>query len=196
MDLRLGFLASNNGSNARDIIGSIEAGRLEASARVIISTQRNQSFETFASDKKIPFYYLNEKSCTVDNALPEILRFHQVNLIALCGYLKLVGENVIEIYHNRILNIHPSLLPKYGGKGMYGMKVHEAVIKSDDLWSGATVHLVNQNYDDGKILGRIKVPKNPEDTQDDLSERVRRAEKTFYPEILRKIQTGEINLDA
>ena len=194
MDLRLGFLASGNGSNARDIIEEIKSKRLEAKVRVIISENVNAKILELAVAERIVSYRVNYNE-HFEEKVAEILGNYDVNIVILSGFLKKIGETLLSKYKNRILNIHPALLPKYGGARMYGMKVHEAVIKSNDEYSGATVHLVNENYDDGRILGKIMVPRYAEDNADDLCKRVRLAEKKFYPEILRRIERGQIVLD-
>jgi len=132
---------------------------------------------------------------TLDEAILEELLGFDVNLVVLAGYMKPVGQNVIAKYHNRILNIHPALLPKYGGKGMYGMNVHRAVIASNDKESGATIHLVDPLYDDGRILSQAKVERSSTDTPESLAEKVLRVEHQLYTQVLRRIQRGEITLD-
>ncbi|MGB9911864.1 MAG: formyltransferase family protein, partial [Candidatus Kapaibacteriota bacterium] len=113
----------------------------------------------------------------------------------LAGYMKKVGPKVLNHFKNRVLNIHPALLPKYGGKGMYGKFVHEAVLKAREPQSGCTVHLVDEVYDHGRILGQRVVTVFPDDTVETLAERVLNEEHKLYPEILQKIATGEITLD-
>ena len=109
--------------------------------------------------------------------------------------MKPVGVKVIEAFPNRILNIHPALLPKYGGKGMFGINVHNAVIASNDRESGATVHLVNEKYDEGRILAQCRVPRYREDTAKTLRDRVLKAEHKLYSEVLRDISKEVIDLD-
>ncbi|MEK6761002.1 MAG: formyltransferase family protein [Nanoarchaeota archaeon] len=141
MDLRLGFLASNNGSNARDIIEEIKSKRLEAKVKVIISENINAKILELAVAEKIISYRVNYDN-RFEEKVAQILGNYDVNLVVFSGFLKKVDGTLLANYRNRILNIHPALLPKYGGKGMYGMKVHEAVIKSNDEYSGATVHVM------------------------------------------------------
>lgn len=196
MDLQLGFLASHNGSNVKAIVEAIEIGQLEGLAKVIISNNTNAQVLEFAKEKNIPYYCLNAKSMPLlDDKILEKLYEHEVNLVVLAGYMKKVGEKIIQSYENRILNIHPSLLPKYGGKGMYGQKVHEAVINSSDIESGATVHIVVPEYDKGRILAQYKVPRYERDTPDTLAERVLRIEHVLYPQVLEDIQKELIILD-
>lgn len=196
MELKLGFLASHMGSNVEAILNKIEAGELEASTKVIISNNQNASVLDLGRNRNIPDYCLNKKNIEDPNeAILEALQRHDVNLVVLAGYMKKLEYNIMQAYPNRILNIHPALLPNYGGKGMYGMYVHEAVIESDDVESGATIHMVTIEYDRGRIVAQYKVPRYERDTAETLAERVLRIEHVLYPQTLRDIQKGIINLD-
>jgi len=197
MELRLGFLVSGKGSNFESILDSIDSGELKASPRVLVSSQPKAKALEIARDRNLPSCCLNsENTKDLDEAIIETLHEYDVNLVVLAGYLKKIGDNVLNKYPNRILNVHPALLPKYGGKDMYGMKVHEAVIASDDRESGATVHLVTSDYDAGKILAQYKVPRYPRDTARTLSERVLRIEHVCYVQTLKAIQEDIIDLDS
>nr|WP_243665078.1 phosphoribosylglycinamide formyltransferase [Rhodothermus marinus] len=120
----------------------------------------------------------------------EVLRAHDVELVALAGYLKKIPDNVVAAYRNRILNIHPSLLPAFGGPGMYGRRVHEAVLNYGVRWTGATVHLVDEEYDHGPIVLQEPVPVLPDDTPETLAARVLEVEHRLYPEALRLFAEG------
>lgn len=111
----------------------------------------------------------------------------EIDLIALAGYLRKIPSRVVNRYRQRIVNVHPALLPKYGGKGMYGMNVHRLVIESGDAETGVTVHYVDDIYDNGKIIAQRKVPVNPGDTPEKLAARVLKVEHQFYPEVLQEI---------
>lgn len=128
-----------------------------------------------------------------DRALLKRLTDAQVDFIALAGYLKLVPVDVVAAYRGRIVNIHPALLPRYGGKGMYGHHVHEAVIAAGDRESGVSVHFVDEAYDHGRVLDQVKVPVEPDDTPETLAERVQRQEHKFYPRVLEKLIRGDYN---
>ena len=146
--------------------------------------------------RNIPSYCLNKNNTENPNeAIFETLKRHKVNLVLLAGYRKRLDNKIIELYPNKILNIHPALLPKYGGKGMYGINVHKTVIDSTDLESGATIHLVTPKYDEGRILSQYKVPRYELDTPKTLAERVLRIEHVLYSQTLREIQKDLINLD-
>ncbi|MFH1174760.1 MAG: phosphoribosylglycinamide formyltransferase [archaeon] len=199
MELRLGFLASHTGSNVEAILNSIDTGVLTAQPKIIITN--NPGAEVLAVAKKygVASRCLNANNHapypTVDEAILQILIASEVNLVLLAGYMKRIGQNVIRHYSNAILNIHPALLPKYGGQGMYGMNVHDAVIKSADTDSGATVHLVDEHYDTGRILLQSKVPRHTDDTAATLAKRVLETEHALYTEVLKRIQEDELLLN-
>lgn len=204
MNLRLGFLASGNGSNVEAILKNIELGKLNADPRVVISNNPQAGVHLVAKNHHLPSYCFNLKrnpeNC--EEQIVSLLNSYQVNFVVLAGYLKLVSNPLLNAFPNLITNIHPALLtkldstghPLYGGKGMYGLHVHEAVIKSSDQKSGATVHLVNSEYDRGKILGEIIVPRLTEDTPETLAARVLQAEHILYSAVLKEISENKINL--
>ena len=195
MTLHLGFLASHRGNGVRTIFDEISKGSLDAVIKVIISNNPTSEILQFAERENLCSYCVNEKNEeNVEQRMIELIEDHSVNILLLAGYLKKVGSNVISTLSGKILNIHPSLLPKYGGQGMYGIKVHEAVILSKDTESGATVHVIDEEYDKGRILAQYKVPRYINDTSDTLAERVSQIEKILYPQVLRDIKKGIIEL--
>ncbi|MBN2457911.1 phosphoribosylglycinamide formyltransferase [Candidatus Woesearchaeota archaeon] len=200
MELNIGFIASHNGTNVRAIIENIEKGALDAKAKVIITNNHDAGVLEIAKEKGIPHYCLNAKNIpagygSLDKAMLGILRSHGVTLVLLAGYMKKTGPLTLNAYHNRILNIHPSLIPKYTGKGMYGSNVHKAVIESKDKETGVTVHIVNEDYDKGKILAQCRIPRFQKDTVKTLSSRVLRFEHMLYSQVLIDIKDGLIELD-
>ena len=199
-DLQLGFFASHNGSNVQAILENIKNGYLNAQPKIIISNNPDAGILKIARAQNIPALCLNaknypEKYNSLDETILEILAEHQVNLIVLAGYMKKISPALIAIYKNRILNIHPALLPKFGGEGMYGKFVHQAVLASNDTKTGATIHLVTPEYDEGRILGQCQVPRYKNDTVETLSQRVLRFEHTLYSQVLKDIELSLINLD-
>lgn len=197
--LRIGFLASHNGSNMQAIIDAIKRGELDATPVVVISNNSNAYALERARNEGIPAYHISSKHYPneeeLDQAILDTLIKHNANIVCLAGYMKKVGAKVLNHFKNRVLNIHPALLPKFGGKGMYGRFVHEAVLKAREKQSGCTVHLVDEHYDHGRILGQKVVPVYPDDTVETLAARVLEQEHKLYPEILQKIAKGEIILD-
>lgn len=198
MHLRIGFLASHNGSNVEAILKNIRSGKLEADPRIVITNNPNAGIIDVAKRYDVPSICLNDNKhspySSLDDAILETLIESDVNIVILAGYMKLLGTKVINNYKNKVLNIHPALLPKYGGQGMYGMKVHEAVIASDDTESGATVHIVDPEYDHGKTLKQQIVPRLLHDTAETLATRVLEAEHQLYSDVLKEIGEGRINM--
>jgi len=124
------------------------------------------------------------------------LEKHRVNLIVLAGYMKKLGPKTLARYRGRVVNIHPALLPKFGGKGMFGHHVHDAVIAAGEKESGATVHIADEEYDRGRILAQKRVPVMPDDTSESLAARVLEVEHELYAETLQRIAKGEIKLEG
>ncbi len=180
------------------IIDACKAGRLHAVPAVVISNNSDSRALERARTEGIPNYYLSGKThpdqAILDQAILDTLILHKADVVALAGYMKKLGPKTLAHFRGRILNIHPALLPKYGGKGMYGIHVHEAVIAAGEKESGVTVHLVNEEYDRGPILTQVRVPVMPGDTPEKLAERVLVQEHILYPATLEKIATGEITL--
>jgi phosphoribosylglycinamide formyltransferase-1 len=123
-----------------------------------------------------------------------VLETNKIDLIILAGYMRLLGKTILKRYHGRVINIHPALLPKFGGQGMYGMHVHRAVLAAGELETGATVHLVTENYDEGPILAQTKVLIEPADTPESLAERVLRVEHALYIDTIKRITNGSLVL--
>jgi phosphoribosylglycinamide formyltransferase 1 len=197
---RLGFFVSHRGSNMRAVFTACTLGTLNAEPALLISNNRNSAALAWAAENELPSVYLSPKSTGSEGALDEAhldaLREARVNLIILAGYMRKIGPKVLNAYRNRILNIHPALLPKYGGQGMFGQNVHEAVIAAGESESGVTVHLVDDEYDTGPIVAQTNVPVYPDDSPEDLAARVLAQEHRFFSETLVQIVSGKINLDA
>ena len=199
MKLRLGFLASHGGSNVQAILDACREGRLDAEPCVVISNNSDAMVLDRAQAARVPAFHLSSHvhpdPTRLDEAILATLEKYQVNLIVLAGYMKKLGPKTLARYRGRVLNIHPALLPKYGGRGMYGDHVHEAVLAAGDKESGATVHIVDEEYDRGPIVAQRIVPVLPDDTPDSLAARVLTVEHQLYAETLQRIATGDIKLD-
>ena len=197
-ELRLGVLSSHEGSNMQSIIDACRDGRLEGELRVVISNNSGSPALKRAARARIAGYHLSGKTHPdadgLDLAILETLRRGEVNLVVLAGYMKRLGPRTVSEYRGRILNIHPALLPRHGGKGMYGRAVHESVLAAGERVTGVTVHLVDEEYDHGPIVAQARVPVRDDDTVDTLSGRVLRREREFYVETLQRIERGEIRL--
>ena len=196
--MNIGFLASHNGSNMQAIIDACNSGALHASPVVVISNNSKSGALERARKEGIAHYHISGKNYPdpeeLDRAILSVLKAHSVDIIVLAGYMKKLGSKTLTHFRGRILNIHPALLPKYGGKGMYGMNVHEAVIKAGENESGVSIHIVDSNYDTGPVIAQARVPVKPMDTGESLAARVLEQEHLLFPETLQKIVTGEIKL--
>jgi len=196
---RLGFLASHGGSNMQAIVDACTAGRIPAVPAVVISNNSESQALQRARRERIPAYHLSSHThpdpAALDREIRRVLGDHGVTLLVLAGYMKLLGPATLAAYRGRILNIHPALLPKFGGLGMYGRRVHEAVLAAGEAVTGVTVHVVNEQYDRGPILAQRQVPVLRGDTVDALAARVLTEEHRLYAETIRKICEGDIRLD-
>lgn len=196
---RIGFLASHNGTNMRAIVAAMRGGSLEAEPTVLISNNRDSSAIAWAAENKLPWAHISAKSegseAAADARIAETLQRHGADLVVLAGYMRKLGSMTLKAYSRRILNVHPALLPKFGGQGMYGAHVHEAVLRAGERETGVTIHLVDDQYDHGAIVAQARVPVEASDTPATLAARVQAREQTLYPETLRRIIAGEIDLD-
>lgn len=183
--------ASGNGSTLQAIIDSIHNHELEAQIVLVVSNNPNAYALERAKSNHIDTYIIQNKNFSQrDLELSHVLSKYSIDLIVLAGYLKMLGPNLLEKY--TIINTHPSLLPKYGGKGMHGMHVHEAVIEAHEKYSGATIHFVNQEYDKGNIISQTQVEVLPSDTAETLSQKVQSAEKIQLIQVLNRFVNGDV----
>jgi phosphoribosylglycinamide formyltransferase-1 len=188
-DLRIAVFASHEGSTLQTLIDAIKTKQLNAKISCVISNNSNSKALERAKKHNIPFFHISGYKYPtqelLDDKILETLELTKTNLILLAGYLKKLPEKIVVKYANQILNTHPALLPKYGGKGMYGENVHKAVLEAREKESGVTIHLVDEYYDQGKIIAQIKIPINKNDDVKSLSSiiRLRRfAMRKFYCE--------------
>lgn len=189
--IKLGFLASHNGSNMQAIVKACQEGKLHAIPQVVISNNRDSTALKYSHKSGINWRHINNVThpdlIEQDKEIRDTLLENKVDLVILVGYLKLLGQHTLATFKGRILNTHPSLLPKYGGKGMYGIHVHREVINSKEKETGITIHHVNEEYDQGKIIAQCILPVFAGDTPEKLAQRVLEREHAFIVEILRKI---------
>lgn len=198
--LNIAIFASGKGSNLHAILKAIKSGQIQnAEVVLVISNNLNSGALSIARENSIPTAYLCREQCESTEIFNEVLlatlKKCDVNFIALAGYLKKIDSIIIRSFPNRIVNIHPALLPEFGGPGMYGMRVHEAVIKSGVKRSGATVHLVNEEYDRGPIVLQRAIDVSPEDTPQSLAAKVLEIEHELYPEAIRLFAFNRVTID-
>ena len=196
--LQLAILASGRGSNFEAILNNIKQGKLAASIQVVISNKSSAGVLEIARQNGIPAVHISKSEFPeqeqFDVQLLSILNQHQANFIVLAGYLKMLSPFVVRKFKNRILNIHPALLPSFGGKGMYGIHVHEAVLEYGCKVSGVTVHLVDEAYDTGPPVLQRCVPVQDGDTPEILAARVLKVEHQIYTEALQLFVEDRIEI--
>ena len=195
---RVAVFISGNGSDLQALIDASRAGSLDAEIVLVVSSNPEAYGLTRAKVQKIDTFVFVKKnypnSGEADKRLMAELTSHMVDYVALAGYLKMIPPAVLKACPGKVVNIHPALLPKYGGKGMYGHFVHEAVIANGETESGPTVHLVDEIYDHGKILEQARVDVLPDDTPETLAARVLDKEHELYPIALNKLIKGEYRI--
>lgn len=180
--------ASGSGSNFQAIIDSIKEGTLDAGIAGLITDRPGIGAIQRAKSESIPVYTIkyNTQSSYTEQLIHKLDEW-KPDLIILAGYLKKIPIAITEKYPNQIINIHPSLLPKYGGKGFYGLNVHKAVVDASEKESGCTVHFVNEFYDQGDIIEQKKVPVSPDDTPESLARKVLKEEHKLLPKVIAEI---------
>ena len=197
--LQIGFLVSHGGTNMQAILDVIEQGALKAVAKVVICNNSKAQALVRAKKADVPSLHLSAhthpEAEALDQAMADALSAHEVGLVVCAGYMRKVGPRVLARFPNRVVNIHPAQLPRHGGNGMYGLRVHQAVLATGDLETCVTVHLVDGLYDHGRPLGEAPVTVLPGDTPEALQARVLETEHRFYPEILKGLANGEFDLD-
>ena len=174
------------------IIEACKSGFISSRVVLVISNNSSSGALEVAKKNNIPSFHLSQKLFNTESEFAErlldLLNEYRVDLILLAGYMKMLSTKVVKKYSGRILNIHPALLPKYGGKGMYGIHVHEAVIAAKEKVTGATVHLVNEVYDSGEIILQKQVVVLPDDDASSLQKRVLETEHELYPEVIKMFE--------
>lgn len=186
------IFASGNGSNTETIIKYFQNNTKIKVALVISNNPKAKVIEK-AHKLSIPVLVLDNDNFSKSDYLIEILEKHNIELIVLAGFLRKIGEQLISKFENKIINIHPSLLPKYGGKGFYGGKVHEAVLKAKEDFSGITIHYVNKDYDEGDIIFQTQCQIDKLGDVISLGKKVSELEHKFYPIIIEQLLTYNEN---
>ncbi|MQB41972.1 phosphoribosylglycinamide formyltransferase [Rhizobium sp. ICMP 5592] len=194
--LRIAALASNNGSSFRAIAEAIVADKLDATISLLVSNRLNAPALDYARARGIPALCIPTKGAEseADEKLYAALVEAGVELVNLSGYLRRLGPKTLAAFEGRILNVHPALLPKYGGAGMYGRKVHQAVLDARELVTGATIHLVDAEYDHGRIIASTEVGIESSDDVVAIECRVMQAECDLFVQTVQRIAAGELSL--
>jgi len=190
--LRVAVFVSGRGSNLQAVLNSPKLKKLVV-VDFVISDKKNCKAFQIAADNSIACFTLGDDEGLISYSdLADFLRSRNIDLIVLAGFLKLIPDSVIREFKNKIINIHPALLPAFGGKGMYGINVHKAVLNSSVKESGATVHMVDETYDTGKIIAQKKVDISDLDTPEAIAERVLKIEHELLPFVIEKFATNKI----
>ncbi len=196
--MNIAVFASHGGSDLQAIIDGCKSNRIDANVAVVISNNGDSMALQRAKTENIPAYHLSAKKFGSEEVLAEeiqkVLSEYGIDMIFLAGYMRMLHISILEKYNNRIFNIHPALLPKFGGRGMYGMNVHNAVIEAKEKETGVTIHRVNAEYDSGEIVAQTKVSVLEGDTPEVLAARVLEREHEFLVEVISDIATGKIAL--
>jgi phosphoribosylglycinamide formyltransferase-1 len=193
--INLAFLASHNGSAAHAVAKACLNGTLPAKPVLLISNNEGSNALKWAKELRLKTALINSSnSADPDGTIAGLIEDHDIGLVICSGYMKLVGPKTIGSAHGAILNVHPALLPLHGGKGMYGRHVHQAVFDNKEAETGITIHLVDSEYDRGRILAQKRLPVRNGESVEMIEEMVKAAEPDFYIETLQKILSGEITL--
>jgi phosphoribosylglycinamide formyltransferase-1 len=193
--MKISFLASHGGSSAIAIIRAIHEGKLAAEVGILVTNNRDAAIYEWCLDNNIQVHHVSSRTHgddeAADTAIAKLMQASQTELIVCSGYMKKIGRTTLRLYPYKILNIHPALLPNYGGRGMYGDHVHRAVLAAGEKESGATVHYVTEGIDEGPIIKQQIVPVENGDTLESLRSRVQACESSLYLSAI----TGLLNDD-
>jgi phosphoribosylglycinamide formyltransferase-1 len=194
MGIRIAVLASGSGTNLQALIDQSVKGSIHGDVSLILSNNKDAFALKRGEKHNIPSFYVD--SANRNEKILKMLNEYEIDLVVLAGYLKILSEEIIDAFRNKIINIHPSLLPKYSGKGFYGEKVHEAVINNNEKYSGATVHYVDEGIDTGKILMQKKVKVLDTDDYISLSKRILKVEHEILVTVVEKLSKGDHNFES
>ena len=189
----IAIFASGSGTNAENIIRYFQrADSPKYQVKLVLSNKKHAKVHERAEKLNVNSTAFTRDDFYHSDNVIDILRKHDIDFIVLAGFLWLVPQNLIRMFQGKIINIHPALLPKYGGKGMYGDFVHKAVIEAGEKESGITVHRVNENYDEGSIIFQAKCTVTKDDTPESLAQKIHQLEYAHFPKIIEKVLDGEL----
>lgn len=190
MPIKLAIFASGAGTNAENLIQYFKDNE-NIEVAVIISNRSRAGVTDVASKYDVPHYIVTKEEFEVSEKALQILQGMQIDLVVLAGFLLKVPDYILQAYPDKIVNIHPALLPDFGGKGMYGKYVHEAVVAAGRKESGITIHLVNENYDEGRILFQSKLELEKGETPETLAQKIQALEHEHFPKVLEKYSLNQ-----
>lgn len=197
--MNIGVLASHEGTTLQGVLDACAEGRIAGRVAVVVSNNSGSGAFRRARQAGVAAAHLSSTThaepATLDSAIRDVLRTAAVDVVLLAGYMKKLGPMTVEAFKGRILNTHPALLPKFGGQGMYGDRVFEAVIDAGETESGVSIHVVDADIDTGRVVRQCTVPVFPDDSSETLKTRVRNREREFVVETLAGIAQGTVTLD-
>jgi phosphoribosylglycinamide formyltransferase-1 len=185
----IAIFASGSGSNAENII-TYFSNKKSAKVKLVLSNKRDAFVLERAAKFNVDSFFFDYAEFYRTGKVIDRLKSYNIDFIVLAGFLLLVPDNILNLYQNRIINIHPALLPLYGGRGMYGDRVHRQVIENGDRESGITIHHVNENYDAGDIIFQARCRVDPSDTPETLAAKVHELEYLHYPRVIEEMISG------
>lgn len=180
---RIAIFASGKGSNA-DSLCTYLVNHASIKVELILSDRKEAGVFAVAEKQGVQAIYLNKELLTNPDQVVALLQEHHIDVLVLAGYLKLVPKEWIAAYPGKVFNLHPALLPKFGGKGMYGMHVHRAVVAAGETETGITIHEVNEHYDEGKIIFQARTSVEPTDSPERIAEKIAGLEKEFFAKVI------------
>ena len=196
--MRLGVLASHEGTTLQALIDACAAGAIAGQVVAVVSNNGDAGALRRARAAGVAAYHLSGRThpdpAALEAAICAVLERHAVDLVVLAGYMKLLGLQTLGRFRGRVLNTHPALLPKFGGQGMHGMHVHRAVLAAGEVMTGASVHVVTEEYDAGPVIAQCEVPVEPGDTAETLAERVQAQERRLLVEVLGQVADNRLTL--
>ena len=182
----IAIFASGEGTNAQNIIDYFNDSST-IKVKVVVSNNPHANVLNRAKKEGVPTMLINREDFYKSNKVIEQLQKLKTDWIILAGFLWFIPENLITVFHRKIINIHPALLPKFGGKGMYGMKVHDAVIEAKENESGITIHFVNNEYDKGEVIAQYRCAVDSSDTPQTLAAKIHELEQLFFPKAIEQV---------
>lgn len=186
MEKNIAIFASGSGTNAENIIRYFQ-GNDSIKVRIILSNKKDAYVLERAHRFGVPCEVFPKSDWEVGDPVLKVLAEYKIDFIVLAGFLLRIPDPILHAYSENIINIHPALLPKFGGKGMYGDRVHQAVIDAGETESGITIHYINERYDEGSVLFQAKCPVAPTDTAEDVAKKVHALEYQWFPKVIENI---------
>lgn len=193
MNIKIAIFASGSGTNAENIIKYFKNSSVIEISLVICNKKEAYVLER-AKRAQVPALFFRKSDFEKEACVLKVLKDYKIDFIVLAGFLLKVPQNILEAYSNKIVNIHPALLPKFGGKGMYGEHVHEAVIAAGEIQTGITIHYVNSEYDSGDIIFQISCPVLSADNAQEVAKRVHALEYEYFPQVIERTVKSIFNV--